>query len=143
MRRFGGTSSIIAGLLFAITGIVFLFAQVGQFDWNSVGSISSYFINNSAAYTLWKIVNIGTAVAAFLAIAAVLALMDLVMPLQKEIVRWASVLAIIGYAIIAITNIADLYQIKRMALGYAGVDESAQSALEVMGIGSLDPTLSI
>lgn len=143
MFKFGGTSSIIAGLLFAISGIVFLFAQVGQFDWDSISSISIYFTSNPSAYSLWKIVNIGSAVAAFLAIASVLALMDLIIPTQKEIVRWASILAIIGYAVIAITNIADLYQIKRLALGYAGVDEAAKSVLEVVGIGSLDPTLNI
>ena len=52
-------------------------------------------------------------------------------------------LAIIGYTVIAVTNIADLYQIQRIALGFASADASTQRAIEIMGIGSLDPTLSL
>ena len=52
-------------------------------------------------------------------------------------------MAIIGYAILAVSDIADLYQIKQMAIGYSQLDRSAQSALEVMGSGTLDPTASL
>jgi hypothetical protein len=64
-----------------------------------------------------------------------------VRPAHEGLVRWTSTLAIIGYAILAVSDIADLYQIKQVATGYAQVNPSAQSALEVMGIGSLDPSL--
>jgi Domain of unknown function (DUF4386) len=73
----------------------------------------------------------------------VLALVDEIRPAHEGFIRWTSTLAIIGYAILAISNIADLYQIKRMVFGYAQINQSAQSALDVMGFGSIDPTLSL
>jgi hypothetical protein len=83
------------------------------------------------------------ALASFLAIAGVIALSDVLKPANEGFVRWTSTLAIIGYTIIAVTNVVDLYRIKRIAIGYAQVDKSAQDALEVIGIGTLDPVLSL
>ena len=123
--------------------LLFFLSQVGRFDWNSISSISEYFVNSPSSLALWKIVNGGAALASFLAIAGVLGLSDVIKPAHEGFVRWTSMLAIIGYTIIAITNVADLYQIKRVALGYVVADESAKSALEIIGIGTLDPTLSL
>jgi len=143
MKILGGTCSILAGTVFAISGFAFFLSQVGRFDWNSISSISEYFVNSPSSLALWKIVNGGAALASFLAIAGVLGLSDVIKPAHEGFVRWTSMLAIIGYTIIAITNVADLYQIKRVALGYVVADESAKSALEIIGIGTLDPTLSL
>ncbi len=143
MKILGGTCSILAGTVFAISGFAFFLSQVGRFDWNSISSISEYFVNSPSSLALWKIVNGGAALASFLAIAGVLGLSDVIKPAHEGFVRWTSMLAIIGYTIIAITNIADLYQIKRVALGYVVADESTKSALEIIGIGTLDPTLSL
>jgi hypothetical protein len=96
-----------------------------------------------AASAVWTFVNGGAAVAALLAVAGVLALSDTVRPSGEGLVRWTSTLAVIGYAVLAVSDLADLYQVRRMALGYAQLDASAQSALEVVGIGSLDPALSL
>ena len=143
MKILGGTCSILAGTVFAISGFAFFLSQVGRFDWNSISSFSEYFVNSPSSLALWKIVNGGAALASFLAIAGVLGLSDVIKPAYEGFVRWTNMLAIIGYTIIAITNIADLYQIKRVALGYVVADESAKSALEIIGIGTLDPTLSL
>jgi hypothetical protein len=143
MKKLGGTCSILDGIVFAISGFAFFLSQVGRFDWNSISSISDYLVSRPTSLALWKIVNGGAALAAFTAIAGVLALSDVIKPAHEGYVRWTSTLAIIGYSIIAVTNIADLYQIKRMALGYVIADESAKSALEIIGIGTLDPTLSL
>jgi hypothetical protein len=143
MAKVGSVCSVLAGTIFLASGGAFFLFQVGRFDWNSIQSISEYLKEFPVASTMWAIVNGGAALASFLAIAGVLALSDEMRPVHEGLVRWTSTLAIIGYAVIAITNIADLYHIRRMAFGYAQVDPSAQSALEVMGIGTLDPTLSL
>jgi hypothetical protein len=143
MAKVGSVCSILAGTVFLASGGVFFLFQVGHFDWNSIKSISEYLKAVPVAPTMWTIVNGGAALASFLAIAGVLALSDEMRPVHEGLVRWTSTLAIIGYAVIAITNVADLYQIRRMAFGYAQLDPSAQSALEVMGSGTLDPTLSL
>ncbi|NIN99532.1 MAG: hypothetical protein GTO49_32095, partial [Anaerolineae bacterium] len=80
--------------------------------------------------------------AALLAIAGVMALADLMHSANQGLVRWLSTLAIIGYAIIAVTNVADYYQIDRLAAGYPLIDRSAQAAIDLVGIGSLDPRLN-
>jgi hypothetical protein len=92
---------------------------------------------------MWTIVNGGAAIASLLAVGGVLALADRMRPAHEGLVRWTSTLAVIGYAIMATSNLADLYQIRRMAAAYLALDAPAQSAVETMGIGSLDPTLSL
>ena len=143
MAKVGSVCSILAGTVFLASGGVYFLFQVGQFDYDSIQSISEYLAAVPVALTMWTILNWGAALASFLAIAGVLALSDELRPVHDGLVRWTSTLAIIGYAVLAITNIADLYQIRRMALGYAQLDHSARSALEAMGSGTLDPTLSL
>lgn len=143
MIKTGAYLSILAGMLFAISGIAFFSSQVGRFDWNSIRSISEYVLSQPNALALWKLVNGGAALAAFLAIGGVLALSERVKPAHEGFVRWTSTLAIIGYTILAVSNIADLYQIERLAAGYPTAGAAAQVALEIGGIGSLDPTLSL
>jgi hypothetical protein len=143
MAKVGSVCSILAGIVFLAAGSIFFLFEVGKFDWSSIKSISEYLNAVPVASTVWKIGNELGALAAFLAIAGVLALADEMRPAHDGLVRWTSTLAIIGYAVLAITNVADQDQIRRMAFGYARLDQSAQGALEAMGFGSLDPTLSL
>jgi hypothetical protein len=143
MMQFGAKCSILAGLIFTVSGTAFFISQVGKFDWNSIQSISQYINNHPNSLVLWKVVNIGAALASFLAIAGVLALSDLLKPTNEGLTRWTSLLAVIGYSILAVSNIADLYKIQRLAAGYATVEDAARSALEIIGIGSLDPMLNL
>jgi Domain of unknown function (DUF4386) len=143
MAKVGSICSILAGTVFLAGGGIFFVFEVGRFDWNSIKSMSEYLNAVPLASTMWTIGNWLAALAAFLAIAGVLALSDEVRPAHEGLVRWTSTLAIIGYAVLAITNVADVYQIRRMAFGYAQLDQSAQSALEAMGYGTLDPTLGL
>lgn len=142
MARVGSVCSILGGTLFLGTGVAFFLFLQG-FDWNSIRSASEYLKEVPAAPIPWTIVNGGAAIAALLAVAGVLALSDEIRPAGEGLVRWTSTLAVIGYAILAISDVADLYQVRRMALGYVQLDASARSAIEVVGIGSLDPKLSL
>jgi hypothetical protein len=140
MAKVGSICSILAGAIFVVSGAAF-FLLVGDFDFDSIKSSSKYFNAVPGALTIFTVVNAGATLASFLAIAGVLALSDRIQAAHEGLVRWTSTLAIIGYAILAVSNVADLYQTRRIALGYTQIDQSAQTALEVMGIGSLDPTL--
>lgn len=140
MARVGGVCSILGGAIFLASGVAFFF-MAGRFDYSSIKSISDYFNAVPSVASLLTIVNLGAALASFLAIAGVQGVADQLRPAYEGLVRWTSTLAIIGYSVLAISDISDLYQMKRMALGYPQVASSAQSALEVMGMGSLDPTL--
>jgi hypothetical protein len=143
MARVGGACSLAAGAMFLVSGVAFFASQVGRFDWNSVASISVYLQSHPAAGMSWTLVNGGAAVAAFLAIAGVLGLADRLHAAGPGLVRWASTLAVAGYAILAVTNIADLYQIRRLAASYPSLDASARAAVEALGTGTLDPMLSL
>jgi len=142
-HQFGGKLSITAGILFFVSGITFFLTQVGKFDWGSIHSISNYIQNTPNALTAWKIVNLGAAVASFLAVGGVVSLYHLLNPINKDWVSWASTLAVIGYSIIAVTNVADLYQIEWLSMNYTSLDTNARSAVEAMGTGTLDPVLNL
>jgi uroporphyrinogen-III decarboxylase len=43
MARLGGKCSILSGLIYIISGVVFFVYQAGRFEWNSIASISAYF----------------------------------------------------------------------------------------------------
>ncbi len=141
MARLGGFCSILAGVAYTISGIVYFVYQAGRFDPNSIASINDFFLNVPEAEFTWATVNFSAALASLLAVAGVLALSDRLRPSQEGFVRWASALAIIGYSLSAITNVADFYQIKRIVAGYPQLDFSVKSAVELVGIGSLDPGL--
>lgn len=141
--RVGGACSILAGCLFAFSGFLFIVFQAGRFDWSSIGSISQYLSHVPSASTIWSIINWIAALAAFLSIAGVLAIADVMRPTNTGLVNWLSIIAIIGYSVIAVTNVADYYQIKRLAGGYSRLDLSAQEAVDLVGFGSLDPLLNL
>lgn len=137
----GAICSILAGVIFFCSGILFFVAQVGRFDWDSLRSISNYLNRTPPALLLWGVVNWGAAIASLLALAGVLALAERLRP--NGWIEWARVLAILGYAIIAVTNVADFYQIQRLARHFPDLDPAAQAALEALGTGSLDPMLNL
>lgn len=126
MARVASICSLAAGAIFLVSGVAFFASQVGRFDWNSVASISGYLQSHPHAGLWWTVVNGGAAAAAFLAIASVLGLADRLRAASPGLVRWTSTLAVVGYAILAVTNIADLYQIRRLAGNYPSLDASAR-----------------
>jgi hypothetical protein len=74
-----------------------------------------------------------------LAIAAVMAISDLVRSANEGLIRWTSTLAIIGFAVMAVQSLLLQDHTPKLAAGYVQADPSAQAALEVMGARVLDP----
>ena len=143
MYKFGTNLSFAAGILFILSGAAFFSTQVGKFDWNSVVSISHYIQSTPSVLAAWRFVNLSAALASFFAIAGVLSLSRLIKHIDRDWVAWAGALAILGYAIIAVTNIADLYQVQRLASAYPNLNSDAKATVEALGIGTLDPNLSL
>ncbi|NGP89931.1 DUF4386 family protein [Fodinibius halophilus] len=143
MLKVGSICSILAGILFAVSGIVFIIFLLGRFDWNSIASITQFFIDRPLASKAWLVVNWGASIASLLAIAGVLAITDVMRSTNSGLVRWLSTLAIIGYVIIAVTNTADYYQINRLASGYNQLDAAVKDAVDLIGIASLDASLNL
>lgn len=143
MVRVGSICSILAGILFVISGLLFGVSQFGRFDWSSIASIAQFLDSGALASKAWLAINWSASLASFLAIGGVLAISDVMRPVNSGLVRWLSTLAIIGYLVISVTNVADYYQVIRLASGYHQLDPSAQDAVNLIGVSSLDPNLNL
>ena len=140
--RRGGTYLLVAGTLFAASGLLFLVAQAGRFDWRSVRSVSEYWRSSPGVPITWALVNGTAAVASLIAARGVLGVPEHVRRGREPWWRVLSGLALVGYAVIAITNVVDWFSIGRMAQAFAGLDADGQAALERVGSATLDPTLA-
>jgi hypothetical protein len=80
-------------------------------------------------------------IGALLAIAAVTAVADHVRRVNEGLIRWSSLLAIIAYAVSAVGNATDLIRIPDLAARYVQGDLSTRTAIEAVGLASIDPSL--
>jgi hypothetical protein len=80
-------------------------------------------------------------IGALLAIAAVTAVADHVRRVNDGLIRWSSLLAIIAYAVSAVGNATDLIRIPDLAARYVRGDSSTRTAIEAVGLASIDPSL--
>ena len=133
--------SVVSGILYALSGILFIRFQANRFDWNSIRSIKQYLAATPHAIAIWTLINWGAALASLLAIANVQALVKRFDGTGEALAHWSSILAMLGYGIIAVTNIADLHQVRQ--LGYNRSSTNDSHPLGSQGIGSLDPDLNL
>lgn len=137
----GSLFSILSGILYALSGILFIRFQANRFDWYSIRSIKQYLADTPYAMTIWTLINWGAALASLLAIANVQALVKRFGGPGEALAYWSSILAMLGYGVIAVTNIADLHQVRQLGDGRSPTNDS--HPLEAQGIGSLDPDLNL
>jgi len=140
--RQSGTWLVMAGVLFAASGALFLGTQATRFDWQSVRSISQHWTSSPWVPVTWALVNGTAAVAAVIAGRGALGVAEYVQRGREPWLRWLSGLAMVGYAVIAVTNVVDWFSIGRMAQAFAALDAVGQAALERAGPATLDPTLA-
>lgn len=136
IARLGGTFAILVGILYIVVGVTYFVLPVEQ----QVGGTASEFLESVAtSSTVLLIQYWAFALSALLAIAVVAAVSDLVRSANEGLVRWASTLATLGFAVVAVSFLIQQDHTPLLAAGFVEADQSAQTALETMGTRSLDP----
>jgi hypothetical protein len=137
LSKFGGICSILVGISYIVIGITFLLGPVEQ----RPGSDSAAFLISFAQTPLMSILMYWAfALGAVFAIAAVLAVSEMVLTLSEGWVRWTSNLAIIGFAVTALNNFRSLGYYPTMAATYATGDAVTKAAIEASQyVFDLDP----
>ena len=136
MAKLGGICSILVGILYLVVGGAYFLFPAGQ---QMGGSTSEFLISVAESSTVLVIQYWALALLGLLAIAAVMAISDLVRSANEGLIRWTSTLAIIGFAVTAVQNLLLQDHTPKLAASYVQADPSAQAALEVMGPRYLDP----
>ncbi len=136
IAKLGGTCAILVGISYIVIGITYFLLPPAQ---QPGASASEFYASVADGSTVLVIQYWAFALGAVLAIAAVMAVSDLVRTANEGLVRWISTLAIIGFAVVAVQYLLIQDHTPQLAAGYVQVDNSAQASLEVMGTRGLDP----
>jgi Domain of unknown function (DUF4386) len=138
IRTLGGALSILAGIVFFATALAFFLLPPEQLDFTPR---AEFFISVAALPTVVKLTFWGGIIGALLAIGAVIAVADYMRRTNAGLIRLSSTLAIIAFAISAVDNATLLIRIPDLATRYVQGNASIRAAIEVGGLGSLDPSL--
>jgi hypothetical protein len=137
VRKLGGTLSVFAGIVFFATALAFFLLPPEQLEFTAR---SEFFTSVMANPTVLELTFWGSMIGAILAIAAVIAVADLMQRVNEISIRWSSLLAIIAYAVAAVRNATDLIQIPDLAARYVHGDLTTRTAIEAVGLASIDPS---
>jgi len=136
MQRLGGACAIVVGISYILIGLTYFLLPVAQQPGQPVGPfLASYAENPTFTRLLWWELALG----AIFAVAAVLAIQDSVRQGGEALARWTGNLAIIGYAVTALTSFRALALQPDIAAAYVAADASAKTAIAATGITQLDP----
>jgi len=136
LSKLGGTCSILVGVSYVLVGITYLLLPAGQKPGAGPAQFYPSFAQNPtpSALMYWEF-----ALGAVLAIAAVMAISEVVRPANEGWVRWTSNLAYLGFAVTAISNFRTLALMPTQAAAYVAGDASTQAAIAATGEIGLDP----
>ena len=139
LSKLGGTCSILVGVSYIVTAVIFLLLPPEQQD--AAGIPPAKFLESLAQNsTLYIVAGLVFALGSLLAIAAVLAISESVRSANEGWVRWTSTLAIIGFAVNAVDWFRLLALNPARAAAYVQGDAAIRAALTVPGaIAGLDP----
>jgi hypothetical protein len=137
MNKLGAACAILAGASDLAAAMIFYRLPPEQSSaWGSQAfyqSVAQSSVSLQATYFL-------SAVYVLLAIGVVIAVSERVKPAHPFLVNWAGVLAIIGFAIAALQNVTDWYQIPSLAQRYMQADPELRRLIEATGMaGRIDP----
>ena len=135
--KLGGTCSILVGISYIVVGITFMLGPAAQ----KPGVNSADFLISFAQNPLMSILMYSAfALGGIFAIAAVLAISEMMLPVSEGWVRWTSNLAVIGFAITALNYFRYLGFYPTMAATYATGDAATKIATEATHFSvDLDP----
>ena len=134
--KFGAITSILTGIVFFVTALIFFILPPNQQDFtprfeffSSVSQDPSFLL-----ITFW-----GSLIGSILAIGVVIFLYNYLFPSKKVWIQWSSALAVIAYAVSALQNATYIYQVPKIAHIYLQSTQTVQRAIEAVGFSSLDP----
>ena len=139
LNELGGACSILAGLLFFVSGVIYFLLPHEQraLGWLDPGPFLASFAENSTMLIVYFWV---AALGQLLGIAAVLAISESVRSTNEGWVRWTSTLAIIGFAATAISFFRFIELDPARATAYVTGDVATKAALTAPGaLAGLDP----
>jgi hypothetical protein len=135
-QRLGGACAIVAGLSYVLVGITYFLLPSAQRPTER----SAIFLPSYAENPIFtRLLNWEFALGALFAIGAVIAITDLVRPQSDGLARWTGNLAILGFAVTAVTGFRALALQPRIAAAYVAADASAKTAIATNSNPSLDP----
>ncbi len=128
LAKLGGTCSILAGIAYIVIGVNFMFLPLDQ----RPGSSTLKFLPSVAQdRTALMIEYWAFALGAVFALAAVLAISERVRAANAGWVQWTRTLALIGFAITAVTYFRLIAQVPHRAMMFVAGDVHLQQALAV------------
>lgn len=126
LSKLGGICAVLTGISIAVAGFAYILEPIEQQTWKDPGAYLSSFAQNPtfAAIEYWA-----NALGAVFALAMVLAISEKVRPVNEGWARWASTLALIGYAVIAVQYFRELALIPGRAAAYVTSDGWTRAAI--------------
>lgn len=126
LNKLGGICAILAGISIAVAGFAYILMPTEQQTWKDPGAYLSSFAQNP---TFAKVEYWANALGAVFALAMVLAISERIRPVNEGWVRWAAILAILGYAVLAVQYFRELALIPGRAAAYVESDSGIREAI--------------
>ena len=130
LSKLGGACSILVGVAYLLMGITYLLQPA---ELQAGGDPTLLWPTLAQSPPMHTLQQWAGALAGVFAIAAVLAISEVVRPANEGWVRWTSALAYLGYAVLAISSFRALALAPTLAEAYMTGDASTQAAIVVAG----------
>lgn len=125
LTRLGGTCAILSGALLPVSAIAFLLMPTAQQTWADPGA---YLESFAEAPTYAMIEYSANVLGAILALAVVIAIPYVLRPAHEGWLRWATMIALLGYSVIAVQYLREIALIPPMAERYMMADAATRAA---------------
>lgn len=136
ISKLGGNSSILLGISYLVIGVTYLLLPAAQKQTSATDQFMPSFAENPTTQVIqWWVF----ALSGLIGIAVVLAVSESLRSANAGWVRWTSMLAILGFAVVSINNFRVIAFQPAMARAYVEGDAVTKAAIEVSGPFSLDP----
>jgi hypothetical protein len=136
LSKLGGNCSLLLGVSYLLIGVTYLLLPADQKQTSATDKFLLSFAQDPTTQMIqfWVF-----ALSGLLGIAVVLALSESVRSANEGWVRWTSILASLGFAVVAINNFRNIAFQPARAMAYLKGDAAARAAIELSGPFGLDP----
>jgi hypothetical protein len=125
ITRLGGTCAILVGALLPISAIAYLLMPTAQQTW---ADPAAYLVSFAEVPTFAMIEYSANIVGAILGLAVVIAIPCILRPIHEGWLRWVTVIALLGYSVIAVQYLREIALVPSMAERFLVADVSTRAA---------------